>query len=114
MPNVGQQFHYTITATNHGPGTATGVQVTDKLPAGLTFNGFTASQGTYNSATGIWNVGTLADGASAILRLFVTPTISAAGTTVTNTATTTGQTLNAVVIVPANNVVNVVLTKTAS
>ena len=86
----------------------------DKLPAGLTFNGYTASQGTYNSATGIWTVGTLADGASAVLRLFATPTLSAVGTTVTNTATTTGQTLNAVVIVPANNIVNVVLTKTAS
>jgi trimeric autotransporter adhesin len=113
-PNVGQQFNYIITATNNGPGTATGVVVTDKLPAGLTFNGFTASQGTYNSATGIWNVGTLVEGASAILHLFVTPAVSAAGTTVTNTATTTGQTLNAVVIVPATTIVNVVLTKTAS
>jgi uncharacterized repeat protein (TIGR01451 family) len=114
MPNFGQLFSYIITATNNGPGTATGVIVRDKLPAGLTFNGYTASQGTYNSATGIWTVGTLTDGASAVLRLFATPTLSAVGTTVTNTATTTGQTLNAVVIVPANNIVNVVLTKTAS
>jgi uncharacterized repeat protein (TIGR01451 family) len=114
IPKVGQQFNYTITATNNGPGTATGVQVTDKVPAGLTFNSYTASQGTYNSGTGIWNVGTLLNGASATLNLFVTPAVSAAGTTVTNTATSTGQTVNAVVVVPATNIVNVGLTKTAS
>jgi trimeric autotransporter adhesin len=88
-PIVGQPFHYTITATNNGPDTATGVQVTDVIPAGLTFNGYTASQGTYDSTTGIWTVGTLANGASATLRLFVTPTASVAGTTVTNIATIT-------------------------
>ena len=87
-PIVGQPFYYTITATNNGPDTATGVQVTDVIPAGLTFNGYTATQGTYNSTTGIWNVGTLASGASATLRLFVTPN-SVAGTTVTNIATIT-------------------------
>jgi len=114
IPKVGQQFNYTITATNNGPGIATGVQVTDKVPAGLTFNSYTASQGTYNSGTGIWNVGTLLNGASATLNLFVTPAVSAAGTTVTNTATSTGQTVNAVVVVPATNIVNVGLTKTAS
>ena len=93
-----------VTATNNGPNTATGVQVTDKIPAGLTFNSYTASQGTYNSSTGIWNVGTLINGASAILQLFVTPTASVAGTTVTNTATSTGQTVNAVVVVPATHI----------
>ena len=113
-PNVGQQFHYVVTATNNGLSTATGVQVTDIIPAGLTFNSYTASQGTYNSVTGIWNVGTLVNGASAILQLFVTPTASVAGTTVTNTATSIGQTVNAVVVVPATPIVNVILTKTAS
>jgi trimeric autotransporter adhesin len=56
------------------------------LPAGLTFNSYTASQGTYNSGTGIWNVGTILNGASATLRLFVTPTISVVGETITNVA----------------------------
>ena len=88
-PKVGQQFHYTITATNPGPNTATGVQVTDKIPAGLTFNSYTASQGTYNSITGIWNIGTILNGASASLKLFVTPTASVAGKHVTNVATIT-------------------------
>jgi uncharacterized repeat protein (TIGR01451 family) len=87
-PNVGEAFNYTITATNNGPDTATGIQVKDVIPAGLTFNGSATTQGTYNSTTGIWNVGTLVNG-SATLVLFVTPTSSVAGTTVTNIATLT-------------------------
>ncbi|MDY9923191.1 hypothetical protein [Methanobacterium sp.] len=114
LPVVGEQFSYTITATNNGPNTATGVQVTDIIPAGLTFNSYTASQGTYNSATGMWNVGTLASGASAVLQLFVTPTASVNGTTVINTANSTGQLVTATVVIPATPVANVVLTKTAS
>ena len=33
-PNVGDQIIYTITVINAGPDAATGVQVTDLLPAG--------------------------------------------------------------------------------
>ena len=115
-PNVGQQFRYTIIVTNNGPDTATDVQVTDGIPTGLTFNGYTASQGTYNHATEIWNVGTLASGASAVLQLFVTPTSCVAGTIVTKNATliNTNETGNATVSVPAAPVSNVTLTKTAS
>ena len=36
-PNVGDDVTFTITLTNIGPDTATAVQVTDLLPAGLTF-----------------------------------------------------------------------------
>ncbi len=113
-PIVGQQFSYTITANNSGTAAANGVQVTDVIPTGLTYNSYTATQGTYNSATGLWNVGTLASGASAVLNLFVTPTASVAGTTVVNTATTIGQLVTATVVVPVTPVSNVTLTKTAS
>ena len=114
-PNVGQPFSYTITVTNNGPDDATDVQVTDGIPAGLTFNGYTASQGTYNSGTEIWNIGTLASGASAVLQLFVTPTASLAGTNVTKNVTliNTNQTTNVTVSIPAA-VSNVTITKTAS
>jgi len=90
-PNVGQEFSYTITVTNNGPDNATDVQVSDGIPAGLTFNSYTASQGTYNHATEIWNIETLPSGASATLQLFVTPTASVAGTTIINVATITAQ-----------------------
>ena len=36
-PNVGDQITFTVTLSNQGPDAATGVQVTDLLPAGLTF-----------------------------------------------------------------------------
>jgi uncharacterized repeat protein (TIGR01451 family) len=90
-PNVGQQFNYTVTATNNGPDTATGVVVTDVIPSGLTYDSYTASQGTYNSITSIWNIGTLLNGANATLQLYVTPINSLAGTNVTNTANKTAQ-----------------------
>ena len=62
-PNVGDTITFTITLTNAGPNTATGVALTDLLPAGLTFVSATPSQGTYNSANGAWTVGTVASGA---------------------------------------------------
>ena len=58
-PNVGDTITFTVTLSNTGPNTATNVQVTDVLPAGLTFVSATASQGTYDSATGVWTVGTV-------------------------------------------------------
>ena len=90
-PNVGQKYNYTVTAKNNGPNTATGVVVKDVIPSGLTYNSYTASQGTYTSTTGIWNIGTLLNGGIATLKLYVTPTISVAGKKVTNTATKTAQ-----------------------
>src|SRR6202011_4851997 len=50
----GSNVTFTITTTNNGPSNATGVQVTDLLPAGLTLVSATPSQGTYTSGTGLW------------------------------------------------------------
>jgi uncharacterized repeat protein (TIGR01451 family) len=66
----GSNVTYTFTIRNLGPATATGVVVTDPFPPGLVFVSATApSQGTYNSASGIWNVGTLDNGATATLQV---------------------------------------------
>src|SRR4029453_1108057 len=56
-PNVGDQITFSVTVVNNGPNAATGVQVTDLLPAGVTFATATPGQGTYNSTTGLWDVG---------------------------------------------------------
>ncbi len=58
-----------ITINNDGPHTATGVQVKNHLPAGLTY--ISHSGGSYNPSNGIWTVGSLANGASAVLTLNV-------------------------------------------
>ena len=54
-PNVGDTITFTVTLTNSGPDAATGVRVTDLLPAGLTFVSATPSQGTYDRDTGVWD-----------------------------------------------------------
>ena len=82
-PTSGQDITFTLTLTNDGPEAAPGVQVTDLLPAGLTFVSATPSQGSYNSGSGVWNVGTVANGASPTLQIVATA--GAAGS-ITNTA----------------------------
>jgi uncharacterized repeat protein (TIGR01451 family) len=86
-PNVGQSYTYTVTVKNNGDDDATGMVVTSSLPAGLTLNGYSATQGTFTD--GQWNVGTLASGNTVILTVTVTPQNSAAGQDITVTATET-------------------------
>jgi uncharacterized repeat protein (TIGR01451 family) len=68
-PNVGETVTFTITVRDLGPDTATGVELTDVLPAGLTFVSATPSQGTYSSATGQWTVGTVTTTVPQTLRI---------------------------------------------
>ena len=70
VPAAGQPVQFTITASNIGADAASGVQVTDQLPAELKIpTGMAAfpSTGTYDAATGIWSIGALAAGANATL-----------------------------------------------
>jgi len=83
---VGEQITFIVTLTNTGPNSATTVQVTDQLPAGLTFVSATPSQGTYTPSSGLWNVGTVASGTSRTLAIVATVVSTAAQT---NTATVT-------------------------
>jgi uncharacterized repeat protein (TIGR01451 family) len=88
VPNVGDSVTYTINATNNGPNDATGIEITDSLPAGVTFVSATPSQGTYNPGSGVWTVGALLNGASASLALTVS--VEQAGA-IMNTATVTAE-----------------------
>lgn len=78
---------FTVTATNNGASNNTNVTVTDLLPSGYTFVSSNASVGTYNSATGLWTIGNLNDGANAVLTLTTTvnPTGNYSNTAVINT-----------------------------
>ncbi len=70
-PQCDDYVTFTIKATNLGPNTANGIQVTDLLPSGLNYVSNTASQGSYNSTTGIWTIGTLANNTFATLTIRV-------------------------------------------
>jgi uncharacterized repeat protein (TIGR01451 family) len=71
-PNVGDQITFTVTLSDQGPSAATGVQVTDLLPAGLTVVSATPSQGTYDNGTGFWDVGTVSPGGPQTLSIIAT------------------------------------------
>ncbi|MCR4030697.1 MULTISPECIES: PKD domain-containing protein [Flavobacterium] len=68
-PNVGENAIFDIVVTNNGPSDATGVVVTDKLPSGYAFVSAIPSVGTYDSNSGGWSVGSLANQANASLRI---------------------------------------------
>ena len=91
-PQPGNYVTITITTTNNGPDNATGISITDLLPTGLTVDtdpntSITTTQGTYNTTTGIWNIGNLTNTATATLTIIARDTATT-GTTLTNTAAT--------------------------
>ncbi len=69
---------YTITVTNQGPTNATGVFVTNTLPAGVAVVGATPSQGTCSSNNGvvICNLGAINDQSFAIVALVLAPSVT--------------------------------------
>jgi uncharacterized repeat protein (TIGR01451 family) len=81
---VGDNLTYTATVTNNGPAAATGVTLTDTLPAGVTFVSATPTQGSCVNSSGAvtCSIGALANSASATVTIVVTPTATG---TITNT-----------------------------
>ena len=84
---AGAALTYRLVVTNNGPASATNVNLTDTLPSGVSFGSATTTQGSCNG-TGPVNcsIGTLANGASAVVTIVVTPTASGQ---VTNSASVT-------------------------
>lgn len=85
-PGEGDPVRFTLVVNNLGPEPATGVEVADLLPAGLTYVADTPSQGSYLSGTGIWTVGTVAAADSAVLLVDATVDPGTAGTEIVNVA----------------------------
>lgn len=67
----GDTTTFTVSVVNQGPDAATGVEVTDTLPASLTYVSH-AGDGSYDPVTGVWTIGNLAVGASVSLDIDVT------------------------------------------
>ncbi|MGB7656257.1 MAG: CshA/CshB family fibrillar adhesin-related protein [Novosphingobium sp.] len=85
-PVYGTNFTYALTVSSDATSSAaaTGINVTDLLPAGATFVSATGT-GTYTAGTGVWSVGSIAAGGSASLTITATASGPVAST-VTNTA----------------------------
>ena len=83
----GKKVTYTLTLSNNGPGVATGVTVSDKLPAGVKFVK-AEGDGTYDATAGVWNLSgeTIAKGDDQSIEITVEITGDGAGALVTNVA----------------------------
>ncbi|WP_449490286.1 SdrD B-like domain-containing protein [Actinomyces sp. Marseille-QA0893] len=83
----GKKVTYTLTLSNNGPGVATGVTVSDKLPAGVKFVK-AEGDGTYDATAGVWNLSgeTIAKGDDQSIEITVEITGEGAGALVTNVA----------------------------
>jgi uncharacterized repeat protein (TIGR01451 family) len=89
--SAGPDLVYTITVDNNGPDAATGVTLTDTLPAGVIFLSATAGAGTCGNpdagGTLVCELGSLAAGSNATVTVIVTPEPVTEPTELTNTAT---------------------------
>ncbi len=56
-PDLNQEVTFMLTLRNAGPDDATGVSVLDQLPEGLKFLRANTDYGSYDAATGVWNIG---------------------------------------------------------
>jgi uncharacterized repeat protein (TIGR01451 family) len=82
----GGALTYTVTVSNLGPSTATGVTLTDTLPTGVTFLSSVPGPPTcvFSGATLACNLGTLAGGANSVVT--INTTVTATGGILVNTA----------------------------
>lgn len=119
---AGNQITYTLAVANAGPSAADNVVLTDVLPAGVTFVSVTPSQGTAANASGTVtaNLGTINAGGTATVTLIVSvPSSTAAGTSISNTATVTSSYIDtnaanntSTVATTVNRSVDLAITKT--
>ena len=65
----GDSVTFTIRVRNNGPSIATGIEVTDALPAGLLLRDFVASSGTFSATTRRWSIPRLGINEQQTLRL---------------------------------------------
>lgn len=64
----GDTVIYTLTASNTSTTNATGVQITDTLPAGMSYVSDDGA-GAYDHTSGLWNIGNLGAGANVVLHI---------------------------------------------
>ncbi len=70
-PSNGDNITFIITITNDGPGNSAWAQVADILPSGFEYISHSATNGTYNPLTGIWDIGFITVGTTETLTINV-------------------------------------------
>ncbi len=104
VPSSGGNVTWRLAVSNSATSTqsASGVVVTDILPAGFVFASASGT-GTFNAATGVWTVGAVGIGQTRTIDISGSINASA-GATITNTAEITGSSVPDVDSTPGNGV----------
>ncbi|MEE9381590.1 MAG: DUF11 domain-containing protein, partial [Hyphomonadaceae bacterium] len=76
-PAIGESVTYTLTVTNNGAAPATNIEVSDILPAGVTYvsddsGGTQGAPVDYDPGNGVWTIASIASASSATLDIIVT------------------------------------------
>jgi uncharacterized repeat protein (TIGR01451 family) len=71
QPGLNGNITLTVSVKNEGQNPASGVEVKDILPAGMSFQTFATATGNYNSGTGTWTIGNIAVGQTVTLSIAV-------------------------------------------
>ncbi|WP_341952091.1 CARDB domain-containing protein [Salinibacterium sp. TMP30] len=71
LAQPGETVTYTVTVSNNGPNTAENVQAVDPIKIEATVTGSTITQGSFDAAARVWDIGTLTSGQTATLTLSV-------------------------------------------
>src|ERR1700676_1912485 len=88
---IGTQFVYNLSVTNNGPGTATGVVVTDALPGTVTLSLASASQGACSTSTPVvCSLGSIPNGG--IVDISILVTAATAGSALNSASVTANET----------------------
>lgn len=73
-PAPADNVQFTVTVANSGPEAASNVTVQNPVPAGMTLTGApSVSQGSFNSSTGIWQIGPMTSSGSVTMTLPAKP-----------------------------------------
>lgn len=87
IPKVGDLVVFSLSLTNSGPQSATGVEVKDLLPSSLTYNAANSSigSGTYNAVSGVWDLSGVTILSGQTITVQIAATVDSAGI-ITNTS----------------------------
>ncbi|MFH1755152.1 MAG: DNRLRE domain-containing protein [Candidatus Latescibacterota bacterium] len=85
-PIEGDTISYTISLTNNGPHDGSAITILDNLPPSVTYIAQAPSQGTYSDTTGMWDVGSMTNGATADLTITAHVKFGTGGNSINNTA----------------------------